>query len=98
MKRLERQKEAAEALSRYVVICWTSSIGRRRSGAVGVCLMVVSEVEMSLSCSDSKLVLGVRVSDAELVVEVRDFEELELRVRRKRPMLSCLVQVLPHTT
>jgi hypothetical protein len=89
MYRLERQKDADDASSRYVETCWTSSTGRVRTGAFLVFLIVIRESEMSSNNEkESMLVLELATSDVESAVDVvvHEREELELIDRRKRPI------------
>lgn len=87
MKRLDRQKAAAEAVSRYVLTCWISSTGRVRIGAFwGSLVMVARESDTSCPKAESILVLELAVSDDESSVGWREREEPKLRERRKKPM------------
>lgn len=83
MKRLDRQNEAAEAWSRYDVICCISSSGRLSIGAGWGFLSESNGMRVFWRSVESKLVLEVAYSDSESKVEVRELVEAKLRDRRK---------------
>lgn len=93
MKRLDRQKAAADAVSRCVLTCWMSSSGSVRIGAFcseggGALVIVARDSETSCWKAESILVLELAVSDAEesSVSWREEREELKLSERRKKPI------------